>query len=141
MATFKSSERIVNADRATIYNRLKNPESFKSLAEGVPDEMKKQVESIRIDGNIITLRANPVGDISFRIDKGVENERLHLVTEKSPFPLSIDVVLTDGDTMGSTKEHVEVGIDLNPILKSMLSKPLQEAAEKFAELIAVIPYN
>ena len=59
----------------------------------------------------------------------------------SPFPLSIDVCLADGGAPETTNAHVEVKIDLNPILKTMLSKPMQDAAEKFADLIAVMPYN
>ena len=79
--------------------------------------------------------------VSFRIANGVENEKVHLETVSSPFPLSIDVCLADGGAPETTNAHVEVKIDLNPILKTMLSKPMQDAAEKFADLIAVMPYN
>ena len=50
-------------------------------------------------------------------------------------------ILADGGAPETTNAHVEVKIDLNPILKTMLSKPMQDAAEKFADLIAVMPYN
>lgn len=58
MATFKSSERIVSAGRDLIYSRLNNPESFKGIADNVPDDLKQQVGNIRIDGDVITLEAN-----------------------------------------------------------------------------------
>ena len=141
MATFKSSERIVSAGRDLIYSRLNNPESFKGIADNVTDDLKQQVGNIRIDGDVITLEAKPVGDVSFRIANGVENEKVHLETVSSPFPLSIDVCLADGDAPETTNAHVEVKIDLNPILKTMLSKPMQDAAEKVADLIAVMPYK
>lgn len=124
-----------------IYSCLNNPESFKGIADNVPDDLKQQVGNIRIDGDVITLEAKPVGDVSFRIANGVENEKVHLETVSSPFPLSIDVCLVDGGAPETTNAHVEVKIDLNPILKTMLSKPMQDAAEKFADLIAVMPYN
>ena len=54
MATFKSSERIVSAGRDLIYSRLNNPESFKGIADNVPDDLKQQVGNIRIDGDVIT---------------------------------------------------------------------------------------
>ena len=141
MAVFKSSVKNVPADRATVYSRLNNPESFKGLAANVPDNLKQQVGNIRIDGDTITIAAKPVGDVSFRIAKGVENERVHLETVSSPLPLGIDVCLADSAVPGSTSAHVEIRIDLNPILKPMLSKPMQEAAEKFAESVALIPYE
>ena len=64
MATFKSSERIVSAGRDLIYSRINNPESFKGIADNVPDDLKQQVGNIRIDGDVITLEAKPVGDVS-----------------------------------------------------------------------------
>ena len=63
-----------------IYSRLNNPESFKGIADNVPDDLKQQVGNIRIDGDVITLEAKPVGDVSFRIANGVENEKVHLET-------------------------------------------------------------
>lgn len=139
MTTFKSTERQIAAAREAVYRRLSNPEGFKDLAGNVPEDMKQRVGGIRIEGDKITLNAKPVGDISFRIAKGVENERIHLETESSPLPFGIDVVLREESAV-STNVHVEISIDLNPIIKSMFAKPLQEAAEKFADLIAVIPY-
>ena len=38
-----------------IYSRLNNPESFKGIADNVPDDLKQQVGNIRIDGDVITL--------------------------------------------------------------------------------------
>lgn len=140
MSTFKSTERTVPAERTLVYQRLSNPEGFKELSKNVPESMRQQVGDIRIEGDTITLNAKPVGDVSFRIAKGVENERICLETVSSPLPFNINVFLAD-DSAETTKAHVEISIDLNPIIKSMFAKPLQEAAEKFADLIAVIPYK
>ncbi len=141
MSTFKSTERNIAAPRALVYNKLKDPEGFKGLTANAPDSAKQQVGKIRIDGDTITIEAKPVGDVSFRIGKGVENERIHLDTVSSPLPLGINVCLADGDAADTTRAHIEIAIDLNPILKSMISKPLQEASEKLADLISFIPYN
>ena len=141
MSTFKSSEKTVLAARSVVYNKLKDPESFKGMAANIPSEAKAQVGNIRIEGDTITIEAKPVGDVSFRIAKGVENERIHLETISSPLPFGIDVCLADGDTADTTKAHVEIKIELNPIIKPMISKPLQQAADKFADLVAIIPYN
>ncbi len=141
MSTFKSTERNIAASRELVYSKLKDPEGFKGLAANAPDNVKQQVDKIRIEGDTITIEAKPVGDVSFRIGKGVENEKIHLDTVSSPIPLGLNVCLADGDTAGTTRAHIEISIDLNPILKSMISKPLQEAAEKLADLVSFIPYN
>ena len=94
-----------------------------------------------MDGDTITLNAKSVGDISFRMERGVENERVHLASISSPLPFGIDILLADGSEPETTNAHVEISIDLNPIIKSMLAKPMQMVAEKFADLIATLPYE
>ena len=34
-----------------------------------------------------------------------------------------------------------IGMDLNPFMKAMVQKPLQEGLEKMADMLAVIPYE
>ena len=33
-----------------------------------------------------------------------------------------------------------IGMDLNPFMKAMVQKPLQEGVEKMADALALIPY-
>lgn len=140
MSTFKSSEKIIAAPRSVVYARLSDLESFRSLADNIPESAQAQIGNIKIEGETITLNAKPIGDISFQVTKRVENESIRLETVTSPLPFCITVCLAD-DSETTTKAHVEIAIELNPIIKPMLSKPIQEAAEKFAELVATIPYK
>lgn len=141
MTTFKSTERIVRAARSKVYRRLSDPANFQKATDGLPEELKHQAGDIRVDGDTITLNAKSVGDISFRMERGVENERVHLASISSPLPFGIDILLADGSESETTNAHVEISIDLNPIIKSMLAKPMQMVAEKFADLIATLPYE
>ena len=136
MSTFKSSEKIIAAPRSVVYARLTDLESFRSLADNIPESAQAQIGNIKIEGETITLNAKPIGDISFQVTKRVENESIRLETVTSPLPFCITVCLAD-DSETTTKAHVEIAIELNPIM----SKPIQEAAEKFAELVATIPYK
>ena len=140
MSTFKSTERIISADLPTVYGRLSNLESLQGLTLNVPDDLKDKVGNVRIEGDTITISANPVGDVSFKITKRIENELIRLEAVSSPLPFSIDVHLSE-NTPETTKAMAEIKIELNPIIKPMISKPLQDAAEKFCELLTVIPYN
>jgi len=140
MSTFKSTEKIISADLSTVYGRLSNLETLQGMTVNVPDELKDKVGNLRIEGDTITISANPVGDVSFKITKRVENELIRLEAVSSPLPFNIDVYLSE-NTPETTKAMAEIKIELNPIIKPMISKPLQDAAEKFGELLTVIPYN
>ena len=39
------------------------------------------------------------------------------------------------------KMKLTIGMDLNPFMKAMVQKPLQEGLEKMADMLAVIPYE
>lgn len=140
MSTFKSTEKIISADLSTVYGRLSNLETLQGMTVNVPDELKDNVGNLRIEGDTITISVNPVGDVSFKITKRVENELIRLEAVSSPLPFNIDVHLSE-NTPETTKAMAEIKIELNPIIKPMISKPLQDAAEKFGELLTVIPYN
>ena len=107
-----------------------------------PDNFKLEdrVQRYHVTKPAVTISANPVGDVSFKITKRVENELIRLEAVSSPLPFNIDVHLSE-NTPETTKAMAEIKIELNPIIKPMISKPLQDAAEKFGELLTVIPYN
>lgn len=139
MATFKSSERIINAGCEAVYRKLSNLEGFQKVSDNIPEELKGQAE-FHIDGDNLTLSTKQIGDITFKITKRVENERIKLETVSSPLPFSIEILFSH-NTEDSTKLMVETKIELNPIIKPMISKPIQEMTEKFAEFLSTLPYG
>lgn len=140
MATFKSSEKTIASEVGSVYRHLSNPQSFNDLINNIPDDLKLKAGNIHVDGETVTLNSHLIGDISFKMTKRVENERIRFEAVVSPLPFSIEVLLA-ADSPATTKAVVEIKIELNPIIKPMVSKPLQEAAEKFGDLIAFIPYG
>lgn len=138
MSTFKSDERSIYASLATVYGRLSDTEGLQRLADGIPAELKEKAD-IRIDGDNFTLSTPQVGDISFKVSKRVPNERIRLETTSSPLPFSIDIALS-AENESETRIRVETKIELNPIIKPMISKPIQNMTDKFAEFLATIQY-
>ena len=60
-------------------------------------------------------------------------------TVQSPVPFNIWIqVLPVGET--ASKMKVTVKAELNPFIKNMVEKPLQEGVEKIADALAMVPY-
>ncbi len=138
MSTFKSAERIVAYNVGTVYNRLSDTENFQNMAGNLPQELKDKA-NIHIDNDTLTLSTPQVGDITFQFAKRVPNELIRLNTMSSPIPFSIDIKLA-AEQEEQTKIAVETKIELNPIIKPMISKPIQNMTDKFAEFLASIQY-
>ena len=48
-------------------------------------------------------------------------------------------MVPEGDE--ACKMRLTIKADINPFIKGMVSKPLQEGLEKIADVLAMIPYN
>ena len=61
-------------------------------------------------------------------------------TTSSPLPFNLWIqILPVSDT--ECKMKLTIGMELNPFMKTMVQKPLQEGLEKMADMLAMIPYN
>ena len=64
---------------------------------------------------------------------------LETVSGSSPLPFAIDLNMEESGE--ATNVFVETRIELNPIVKAMVSKPIQDMTDKFAELLTILPYS
>ena len=67
------------------------------------------------------------------------NKLIKFTTTNSPVPLFLWIQLKQV-AEDDTRLKITVRADLNPFLKPMVSKPLQEAVDKISTVIASLPY-
>ena len=83
---------------------------------------------------------NPVGKVKFNIIDRQPNSTIKFEAEQVPFGLNLWIQLKATDE-SETKMKLTVKADLNPFIKPMVAKPLQQAIDKIADMLAVIPYK
>ena len=140
MAVFKSSKNVINRPVEVVYNHLSDLRNFEGLAGRMPEELSGKVD-FEVRDNYLTIKTQQIGDISFILSRKVVNQIISLetVSGSSPMPFSIEILLSaDGD---NTIAEVETKIELNPIFKAMVSKPIQDMTDKFAALLTIIHYQ
>ena len=64
---------------------------------------------------------------------------IKLATTNSPLPFNMWIQLVE-TAEEECKVKVTIGMDLNPFMKAMVQKPLQEGLEKMVDMLAVIEY-
>lgn len=140
MAEFKSDVVNIKANINTVFAKLAHPESLKSLADSLPEEAKRKIEHLSFSEDSISVTANPVGEITLSIVERIEPTLVVLTATSSPLPFKVSIHL---EKIGEedTKAFAQIDVELNPFLKPMVQGPLTEAAKKFGELLAIIPYN
>ena len=82
----------------------------------------------------------PIGRISLRIIEREEPKCIKFETDQSPFAFNFWIQLLPV-TADSSKMRLTLKADLNPFIKSVVGNKLQDAIDKMADMLAVIPYE
>ena len=124
-------------------NLQKLKERFEMMKDSMPEEARKQAEAIQdltFDSDSMSVNVPPVGNIQLRIVDRDEPKCIKFETEQSPIPFNFWIQLLPV-TASSSKMKLTIKADINPFIKQMVKKPLQEGIEKIADVLQMIQYN
>ena len=77
---------------------------------------------------------------TFRIIDREPNKTIKFEAENSPLPLNLWIQLVSTGE-NETASRITVKAELNPFIKPMVSKPLQEGVDKMADMLVILPYE
>jgi hypothetical protein len=98
-----------------------------------------KVKDFSFDGDTCRFSVAPLGKVCFRIIGREPNKTIKYEMYNSFVPMNIWIQLKRvGAT--DTRMKMTVNAELNPIIKPMISKFLQEFIEKIATILVFLPY-
>ena len=137
MAQFESSIKQIPYPQQNVYNMLSDLSNIERVKDRVPED---KLKDITFDSDSISFNNSPVGTISMRIVEREEPKTIKFESVNSPMSFNFWIqLLPTSDT--ASKMRLTIKADIPICLKGMVTKPLQEAVEKIAEALAMIPYN
>ncbi len=118
--TFESSIKQIPHKQESVYNTLSDlnnlqrlKDRFEQVKDQISEDKRKEMEKLK--------------DLKFE-------------TENSPVPFNFWIqLLPTSDT--ACKMKLTIKADLNPFIKGMVKKPLEEGIEKIANALAMISYE
>ena len=119
-----------------IYGMLSDLSNLERVKDRIP---AGKVKDFTFDSDSCSVSVDPVGKICFQIVEREPNQLIKFATTNSPIPLHLWIQwkeVAEADTC----MKLTVGAELNPFIKQMVAKPLQEAIDKMAEVLTVLPY-
>ena len=148
--TFESSIKQIFHKQESVYNTLSDlnnlqrlKDKFEQEKDQIPEDKKEQLDKIKdltFDSDSISISAPMVGEIKMRIIDREAPKTIKFETENSPVPLNFWIqLLPTSET--ACKMKLTIKADLNPFIKGMVKKPLEEGIEKIADALAMIPYE
>lgn len=135
MATFESSVRQIPHSQQAVYNMLSDLSNIDRVKYRIPAD---KLNDLTFDADSMSI-STPMGAVKLKIVDREEPKCIKFETEQSPLPFNFWIqILPVTDT--TCKMKLTIKAELNPFIKGMVSKPLQEGIEKIADALQMINY-
>lgn len=136
MTKFESKVVAIPFSQTRVYDTLSDLSNLDKVRGMLPEE---KVRDLKVSADSVSLNVPPVGDVAFHIVEREAPKCIKFQASTSPIPLTLWVQILPIDSDAS-KAKLTLHTELNPFIKGMVQKPIQDALEKLADLIAGIAY-
>ena len=126
MTTFESNIKPVQASQGAVYAKLSDLSNLARVKDRLPEH---KVKNMTFDTDTLSMQAPPIGTISITFG-----------TTSSPLPFDLQIHITPVSEAECQLKLV-INMEVNPFIKNMIQRPLQDGLEKMADLLAMIPYT
>ena len=136
MEQIHSNEKEIAAPQRVVFDVLSNVDNLTRLKERIPED---KLEDVVIGEDSISYKS-PMGLVTLKLAEKEPNKTIKYTTVQSPLPFDMWVQLLPV-TGSQCKMRITVGLNMNSFMMAMVRKPLTDAVEKIAGLLAQVPYN
>lgn len=137
MTEFVSETKQIPYNEELVFGVLSDLSHLERVKERIPQD---KVKEFTFDSDSCTVSVDPVGKVTFQIVEREPFKTIKFATTNSPVPLQLWIQLVQKQE-NDTRMRITVRADLNPFLKPMVQKPLENALCKMADMVAQLPYD
>lgn len=153
MAKYESQIKQVPFSQSAVYAKLSDLTNLAVIKERIDDpnvqakipadkieEVRNAVNQMEFTTDTVSAPAGPIGNIAVQIVDREPEKCVKFTSTNSPVSFKLWVqMLPTGDT--SSKLKVTIDADLNFFMKQMVGSHLEKGVDKFADMLAMIPYE
>ena len=153
MAKYESQIKQVPFSQSAVYAKLSDLTNLAVIKERIDDpnvqakipadkieEVRNAVNQMEVTTDTVSAPAGPIGTIAVQIVDREPEKCVKFTSTNSPVSFKLWVqMLPTGDT--TSKLKVTIDADLNFFMKQMVGSHLEKGVDKFADMLAMIPYE
>ena len=137
MTEFISENKMIPYNNERIFSMLSDLSNLERIKDRIPQD---QIKEFSFDSDSCCIEISPIGKVCFQIINREPYKTIKFETSNSPFHLFLWIQLKQiADDVSVMK--LTVRADLNPFLKTLVSKQIQEGLDRLAEMLASLPYE
>jgi len=137
MTEFISEIKTIPYENGIVYETLADLNNLEKLKNRIPSD---KIEDFSFDSDSCSFSISPVGKIRFSIVERESPKTVKFAVDQSPVKANMWIQLKNTGER-ETKMKLTIKADLNPFIKPMISKPLQDGINQIADILANIPYE
>ena len=137
MAEFVSDTKTILYGDETVFAALSDLSKLEQIKGKIPDD---KIKDFTFDSDSCSFRIDPIGQVKFAVVERQPNKLVKFKSENLPFDVFLWLQLVPKQE-NDTRMRLTVKADLNPIMESMVSKPLKQAVDQIADLLSRLPYD
>lgn len=118
----------------SVYDRISNIESFESRINELPEDIRAKMGDVRFTHDSIIINSAPVGEMTLNVSERVPGKRIAFSVANAPVPLMMAINLSEKGP-DSTEVVTAIDVDMPAMLRPIVGPKLQQAAEKFGDMI------
>ena len=136
MTKFESSVKVIPYSQERVYEKLADLSNLEAIKDRLPED---KVKDMSFDTDTLSFNVDPVGQLTLKIIEREPCKCIKFETINSPLPFNMWIqIVSSADE--ECKLKITIGLDINPFMKAMVQKPLQEGLEKMADMLSMIQY-
>jgi hypothetical protein len=141
MKRIESNIKQIPYPQESVYAKVSDLSNLRYVTERIPADQAEQfkIEDMECTPDRVSCTISPVGQIELGIVSREPVKCVKMETLRSPIKLTVWIqIVSTGSS--SCKIKITADADLNIFMAKMVEKPLAEAIEKLADMLATLPY-
>lgn len=141
MKRFESQVKQIPYAQHSVYSKVSDLSNLKEVTDRIPKDSRQfKIDDMECTCDQVSCSIQPVGQVSLRIVSREPEKCVKMETVQSPVAMTVWIQIVPLDD-NACKIKLTLDADLNIFMAKMVEKPLTEALEKLADMLAMIPYE
>jgi carbon monoxide dehydrogenase subunit G len=125
---------LIHRNPEEVYNLFSDLTNLKHLLHKLPAD---KIQDLEYTADTCSFSISPVGKVEFRVTERIPFERIRFAAENAPVDIDFRIDLLKQQE-NETVCQIVAEADLNPFIKAMVAKPVQEVVDKIAESLPLM---
>ena len=141
MKRIESNVKQIPYPQESVYAKVSDLSNLHYVTERIPAQQAEQfkIEDLECSPDRVSCTISPIGQIEIGVVSREPVKCVKMETLRSPIKLTVWIqIVSTGSS--SCKIKITADADLNIFMAKMVEKPLAEAIEKLADMLATLPY-